>query len=94
MKGAALAPPSTIFYSLSRPAVLRFQRDFDHVVEGRLTFSSSGLLNGYGYVVGHGADGQRFRAKLNRNAVDARRFHLYAQYAVFSITSNISPSGE
>lgn len=67
-----------------------FQRDFDHVVEGGLTLSSRGLLVGTD-VVRHGADGQRFRTELSRDAVDASCFHFHAQMPYFSITSNISP---
>lgn len=59
----------------------RFQRDFDHVVERSLTLIGGGLLVGAD-MVGNGADSQRFRTELCRNAIDTRRFHLDAENAV------------
>lgn len=90
MKGACSGPFTILLFIAQQYG---FQRDFDHVVEGRLTLSGCGLLVGTD-VVGHGADGQRFRAKLSRNAVDTAASISTPSTPYFSITSNISPSGE
>ncbi len=69
-KGACPGPSQSYSY---RPAV-RIPARFDHVVKGRLTLSGSGLAS-WVRIWSDTVDGQRFRAKLSRNAV-VRRFHL------------------